>query len=435
MEAPRSTAVSSAQEPTPAAADANPVSPDISVAQATAGATTSSTAPAIQAITGVSTVAAGPQAGDAGLSSEERATLGALAKSLLDGSDDDDAGEVPAVSAAAVNTSSSPQAAEEDAGDDASSVTERYWSRCHVTEEQLDALAAEGLIPPKENGGWRSAFGETVPKPNSDERVMLTSHILRGLGFPPSHFFLDVCDCYGLQPHNLTPNSVLYIAGYQALFEGWLGLAPRLDFFKYVFQPRRQTHGKKGRKELAVCGTVSINLRRNRDWYPKVPKIDSVKDWTGTFFYCRDVPLPNRSFGIPPFQNIAGEERASWDEKPASPVPGELLLLQRRIEALTCREPELTGTDTVICWLKRRIQPCAFHGSRRLCEYTDAKDALRFTEADLPDKEYRWRVNQLITERTNYSESCPIRTAGNPVTKVCFPLIPFSRFAFFFLFH
>ena len=254
MEAPRSTAVSSAQEPTPAAADANPVSPDILVAQVTAGATTSSTAPAIQAITGVSTVAAGPQAGDAGLSSEERATLGALAKSLLDCSDDDDAGEVPAVSAAAVDTSSSPQAAEEDAGDDASLVTERYWSRCHVTEEQLDALAAEGLIPPKENGGWRSAFGETVPKPNSDERVMLTSHILRGLGFPPSRFFLDVCDCYGLQPHNLTPNSVLYIAGYQALFEGWLGLAPASTFLSTSFSPGGKPMGRKGERNLPSAG-------------------------------------------------------------------------------------------------------------------------------------------------------------------------------------
>ena len=317
---------------------------------------------------------------------------------------------------------SSHSAAEEDTGDvvgdDATSAAERYWIPCHVTEEQLEVMAKEGLIPPKEDGGWRSAFGDPEPKPCPNERVMLTSHIHRGLGFPPSLFFLEVCSHYGLQPHNLTPNSVLYIAGYQALFEGWLGLAPRLDFFKYVFQPRRQTIGDKGRKGLAVCGTVSINMRRNRDWYPKVPKVDSVKDWTGTFFYCKDVPLPNRPSGIPPFQNIAGEEKPSWDEKPVTPVPGGLRLIQRRIEALTCREPELTGTDTIICWLKRRIQPCSFRGTRLLSEYTNEKDALRFTEADLSDKEYRWRVNQVITERTLYSESHPMHTAATPVTKV-----------------
>ena len=125
----------------------------------------------------------------------------------------------------------------------------------------------------------------------------------------------------------MMPNSVLYIARFQALFEGWLGLAPHLDFFKYVFQTRRQTVGEKGKKELAVCGTVSINLRRNRDSYPKVPKIDSVKDWTGTYFYCKDVPIPGKPSGIPPFRNVAGEEKSSWDEKPADPLPGDLQLI------------------------------------------------------------------------------------------------------------
>ena len=79
------------------------------------------------------------------------------------------------------NTSASSQPAAEDdaednAGDDASSTAERYWIQCHVTEGQLDAMAAEGLIPSKEDGGWRSAFGDLMPKPKPNERVMLTSH-------------------------------------------------------------------------------------------------------------------------------------------------------------------------------------------------------------------------------------------------------------------
>ena len=158
-----------------------------------------------------------------------------------------------------------------------------------------------------------------------------------------------------------------------------------------------------------------------------MPKIDSVKDWTGSFFYCKDVPLPNHLHGIPPFRNVAGEEKASWDEKPVNPVPMDLQLLRRRIEALTCREPELTGTDTVLCWLKRRIQPCAFRGVRILSHYTDANDALRFTKSELLDRDFRWRVNQLITERTRYTESCPVFTSANPMPRVSFlaPALPF----------
>ena len=72
-------------------------------------------------------------------------------------------------------------------------------------------------------------------------------------------------------------------------------------------------------------------MRRNRGWYTKVPNIDSVKEWTGTFFYCKDVPLPNQATDIPPFQNIAGVEMPSWDERPDNPTLGGFQFLQRRI--------------------------------------------------------------------------------------------------------
>ena len=62
-------------------------------------------------------------------------------------------------------TVSTQSVAEEDtgegAGDDASSAAERYWIPCHVTEEQLQSMADEGLLTTKDNGGWRSAFGDT----------------------------------------------------------------------------------------------------------------------------------------------------------------------------------------------------------------------------------------------------------------------------------
>ena len=143
-----------------------------------------------------------------------------------------------------------------------------------------------------------------------------------------------------------------------------------------------------------------------------------MKDWTGSFFYCKDVPLPNQLSGIPPFRNVAGEEKARWDKKPVSPVPMDLLLIRRSIEAPTCREPELTGTDTVLCWLKRRIQPCAFRVVRLLSHYTDENDALRVSKSDFSDRDFRWRVNQLITECVLYTESCPMYPSANPAPRV-----------------
>ena len=71
---------------------------------------------------------------------------------------------------------STHSAAEEDAGeaagDDANSAAERYWIPCPVTEEQLQSMADEGLLPPKDNGGWRSAFGDTeIGRASCRERV------------------------------------------------------------------------------------------------------------------------------------------------------------------------------------------------------------------------------------------------------------------------
>ena len=206
-------------------------------------------------------------------------------------------------------------------------------------------LEREGIIPPRTVCHWRSAEGHHVPAPDGDERVILVSHLLRGLSLPPSEFFVSVLDYYGLQPHNLGPSSILYLAGFQALFEGYLGIAPSLEFFKYCFHCKRQTEDK----ELLVVGTVSLNLRKDRSWYPKAPKIDSVKGWTGTFFYCKDVAPADKTIGIPAFTNSAAQSRSSWDEKPLKVLPTDLRLIQRRIEFLTKHAvPKLTGTDTII---------------------------------------------------------------------------------------
>ena len=81
---------------------------------------------------------------------------------------------------------------------------------------------------------------------------------------PPSALSIEILDHYGLQLHNITPNSLLYISGFMALFEGYLGLAPRLDLFQYCFGVKRQTV----QKELLVAGSISFNCRRDIDWYP-----------------------------------------------------------------------------------------------------------------------------------------------------------------------
>lgn len=167
-----------------------------------------------------------------------------------------------------------------------------------VSEAELKIMEKEGLIPSRKVCAWRAAAGDDTPAPTPEERVVLTSHVYRGLSLPPSDFLTEVLDYYGLQPHNLGPNSILAVSCFKALFEGYLGIQADLEFFKYYFLVKRQPTDS-GR--LAICGSISFNIRRQREWYPKVPNVDSIKEWTATYFYCKDMPIEGRPIGLPAF--------------------------------------------------------------------------------------------------------------------------------------
>ena len=170
-----------------------------------------------------------------------------------------------------------------------------------------------------------------------------------------------------------------------------------------------------------MVGSISFNCRRDIDWYPQVPIVDSAKGWASTFFYCKDVALPNRLQGLAPFVDKAGTPLPSWKTKPTARMPADHVAIQARISALTSSTPPLTREDTIICWVKRRIQPLQ-HRTRLLCEYTDNADPMRVSDEDMDEELYHARLNRLIKARPNegrqYEESMPMYTASNPPPKV-----------------
>ncbi|KAK1642486.1 hypothetical protein QYE76_060291 [Lolium multiflorum] len=91
---------------------------------------------------------------------------------------------------------------------------------CTTTEMELKNLESEGFLQP---GSWRSVPDELAPAPRDDEMVT-KALVERGFSFPPSDFFLEILKTYGLQPHNISPNSVLSISNHVALCEGHLRL-------------------------------------------------------------------------------------------------------------------------------------------------------------------------------------------------------------------
>jgi hypothetical protein len=67
---------------------------------------------------------------------------------------------------------------------------------------------------------------EVVPAPPAGFRVMFISFLIRGFSLPAHKFLRGLLFVYGVQLHQLTPNSLLHIACFITLCEGFLGIDP-----------------------------------------------------------------------------------------------------------------------------------------------------------------------------------------------------------------
>ena len=125
-----------------------------------------------------------------------------------------------------------------------------YWERCSIPHSELVTLQTKGFLPPAYmvpvraglaiyNGGEQA---ESAPNPSKGERVCLVPYLIRGLRFPIHPFLRGLPEFYGLQLHNLTPASILHIAGFVALCELFLGVEAHFGLWKELFclVPRSQ---------------------------------------------------------------------------------------------------------------------------------------------------------------------------------------------------
>ena len=65
---------------------------------------------------------------------------------------------------------------------------------------------------------------------------------MRGLGLPASGFFRSFLEFHGLQPHHLTPNTVVLLAAFATQCEGFLGVLPTIELWGEFFQSKLGTH-------------------------------------------------------------------------------------------------------------------------------------------------------------------------------------------------
>jgi hypothetical protein len=91
------------------------------------------------------------------------------------------------------------------------------WVPSEFKESDLTKAQREGFLV----GAAPIVFPGTehIPKPPSSYRVMFLAFLLRGLSLPAHEFLRGLLFVYGVQLHQLTPNSILHIACFITLCE------------------------------------------------------------------------------------------------------------------------------------------------------------------------------------------------------------------------
>jgi hypothetical protein len=84
------------------------------------------------------------------------------------------------------------------------------WERSKISNQDINLMKKLGLMKKKE--ALRFPSEETYPLPPIQYRVSFVDHLICGLSTPIHDFLRGLLFVYGLQLHQLTPNSILLLS-------------------------------------------------------------------------------------------------------------------------------------------------------------------------------------------------------------------------------
>jgi hypothetical protein len=215
------------------------------------------------------------------------------------------------------------------------------WVPSKISQSDLTKAQKEGLIAEGDQVVFPST--ERIPKPLSSYRVMFLAFLVRGLSFPAHEFLRGLLFVYGVQLHQLTPNSILHIACFVTLCEPFLGIEPHWILWKFLFR---------------LCPSVALSKKpelggavvstRTEVHYLEFTMAASVQGWKKKWFYIKDQKNSSSDqYGIAPFDaNQELKKLSSWDSPPMEAEMEDIKPLLTRIQALkSASGGALSGTQ------------------------------------------------------------------------------------------
>ncbi|KAK1628131.1 hypothetical protein QYE76_002446 [Lolium multiflorum] len=237
---------------------------------------------------------------------------------------------------------------------------------------------------------------ESIPHPPIGFRVTFVDFLIRGLATPIHEFLRGLLFIYGIQLHQLTPNSLLHISIFITLCECFLGIHPHWGLWKHIFYLRRNN----SRNVIYNIGGICICIRPDVDYFDvKFP--DSVQGWRKKWMYIQDEPALSQEYGIAPFDPAEEiQRRGSWDIEATAEEKAVTEALMTRIHQLQNTDgEELSGVQIIAYFLRIRVQALQAR-KNPLWMYSGAKDVDRFSK-DLSMKDLEKLVRHFTSMNKN----------------------------------
>ncbi|XP_071680606.1 uncharacterized protein [Lolium perenne] len=274
------------------------------------------------------------------------------------------------------------------------------WERSKISNQDTNMLKRLGLM--KKEDAIRFPSEESYPKPPMEYRVSFVDHLIRGLSTPIHDFLRGLLFVYGIQLHQLTPNSILHISIFITLCECFLGIPPNWVLWKRIFCLRRN-----GSHNVTYnIGGVVICVRTDVDYFDvKFP--DSVQGWRKKWLYIHEESANSVEHNIVPFDGSARiQRRRSWDAEASEEEKKATEALMARIRHLqNTRGKELSGVQITAYFLRIRVQPLQAR-KNPLWTYSGENDANRISD-DLSAKD----LEKLIRRVSRLAKKDPIPSA------------------------